>query len=273
MDQHPIPRQITTFEFKLIGFLTLKQFLYLVASISVAIALFFVFPIPFINIILAGLAVLIGVVFAFIPIYDRPAEQLFKDFLNAICSPTQFVYKKNNQPLYFLNELVFTSNPHILVSHIESKEKLARYLQSKTKKVSNSRKNQLHQLLSQPIPPSKPKPPFQKSTPVAPSQSTSSSPTKTPSSLHKPFLMGVVKNNREIALPGILVYIKNNKGKVVRLLKTNPHGSFATFQSLPRGDYLIEIKDPSGGYFFDTMKLAITDSQPKKLEFISKETL
>src|SRR5438270_526220 len=29
MEQHAIPRQITSFEFKLIGFMTLKQFLYL----------------------------------------------------------------------------------------------------------------------------------------------------------------------------------------------------------------------------------------------------
>ena len=273
MDQHPIPRQITTFEFKLIGFLTLKQFLYLIASISVAVVLFFVFPIPFINVILMGLVILVGVVFAFIPIYGRPAEQLFKDLLHAIFSPTQFVYKKNNQPLYFLDELVFTNNPHIIMSHIESKEKLASYLRSKTKKVGNSRKNKLHQLLSQPTSPSEPKSLSKKVTPAIPSQSTSPSTTKLSNSLHKPFLMGVVKNSREIALPGILVYIKNNKQKVVRLLKTNPHGSFATFQSLPKGNYSIEVKDPSGGYFFDTMKLAITDSQPKKLEFISKETL
>ena len=269
MDQHPIPRQITTFEFKLVGFLTIKQFLYLIASISVAVVLFFIFPIPFINIFLAGLAVLVGVVFAFVPIYDRPADQLFKDFINALRSPTQFIYKKNNQPLYFLDKLVFASDPHTLVSHIESKEKLATYLQDKTTALNTSggKKNRVYQLLSQSIP--SPKSSFKKPTPVVSSQPT----IKSANSLHKPFLIGVVKNNRGIPLPGILVYVKNNKGTVIRLLKTNPHGSFATFQPLPQGDYLIEIKDPSGGYFFDTMKLMITDNQLRKLEFISKEML
>jgi len=266
-----VPRQITTFEFKLIGFLTLKQFLYLLASISVAAVVFFVFPVPLVNIVLAGLVVLGGAVLAFVPIYDRPADQLVKDFINVLRSPTQFVYKKNNQPLYFLDKLVFVNSPHILVSHIDSEEKLTAYQDGKNKLVDKDRKNKVHQLLSQPrkLVHSKPLP----TPPPSPSVKEQKKEEAPVGSLRKPFLIGVVKNNRQIPLPGILVYIKNSQGVTVRLLKTNPHGSFATFQPLPRGDYLIEIKDPSGGYFFDTMKLAITDSQLKKLEFVSKETL
>jgi F-type H+-transporting ATPase subunit alpha len=52
MEQHPIPRQITTFEFKLIGFMTLKQFLYILISIPAGFVVYKVFPIPILNIVM-----------------------------------------------------------------------------------------------------------------------------------------------------------------------------------------------------------------------------
>jgi len=280
MERHPIPRQITTFEFKLIGFLTLKQFLYLIAFILVGAVLFFIFPIPIINVVMAVGTALIGVVLAFVPIYNRPADQVFKDFINAIRSPTQFVYKKDNQPIYFLDKLVFAGNPHILVSHIKSNEKLTTYLQKKPVTGDGEKNAKIHHLLSKPslslhLPFNKKSPPPASSQSVLKTPPTSSPPKAAPAPLstHKPFLIGVVKNNRKISLPGILIYIKDDQGKIVRLLKTNPHGSFATFQPLPPANYLVEAKDPSGSYFFDTMNLSVTDNQLKKLEFISKEML
>ena len=54
MDGHPIPRQITTFEFKLIGFMTLRQFLYLVVTIPTAYIVFRLFPIPLVNLIISS---------------------------------------------------------------------------------------------------------------------------------------------------------------------------------------------------------------------------
>ncbi|KKP33705.1 MAG: hypothetical protein UR23_C0041G0010, partial [Candidatus Roizmanbacteria bacterium GW2011_GWA2_32_13] len=68
MEQHAIPRQITSFEFKLIGFLTIKQFIYLVISIPIGILIFYTFPVPILNFILGLIVALIGVAFAFIPI-------------------------------------------------------------------------------------------------------------------------------------------------------------------------------------------------------------
>ena len=52
MEQHAIPRQITSFEFKLIGFMTLKQFLYLVIFAPIGYIVYVLFPIPLLNIIL-----------------------------------------------------------------------------------------------------------------------------------------------------------------------------------------------------------------------------
>jgi len=46
MEQHAVPRQITTFEFKLIGFMTLRQFIYLLVFIPLGVVVYFLFPIP-----------------------------------------------------------------------------------------------------------------------------------------------------------------------------------------------------------------------------------
>ena len=105
MEQHPIPRQITSFEFKLIGFMTLKEFLYVVIFAPLGYIVYTLFPIPFLNIIL-GLAVgLMGFVFAFVPINDRPLEVWIRNFWRRLNSPTQYFYHKNNPPLSIFQDL------------------------------------------------------------------------------------------------------------------------------------------------------------------------
>ena len=74
-------------------------------------------------------------------------------------------------------------------------------------------------------------------------------------------------------LPGTLVYVKDQNNNVVRLLKTNPHGIFATYNPLLKGEYFFEIKDPKNTYFFDRMKVRVEETNTKILEFFSKELL
>ncbi len=71
----------------------------------------------------------------------------------------------------------------------------------------------------------------------------------------------------------MLIYVKDEKGNILRLLKTNPHGIFATFNPLPAGEYIFEVKDPKNTYNFDTMKIKIEDTNPKPIEIFSKELL
>jgi len=266
---HPIPRQITTFEFKLIGFLTLRQFLYLVIFIPAGYLTFVLFPIPLLNILFGILVGAIGPALAFVPINDRPLEIWIKNLIKRLTSPTQYFYKKQNPPLYFLQDLVFVSDPHKVFTHIESQKMLNKYLsQKKPKAVSSSyqKKQQINQLLSSP--PSLLSVKKEKQT--TKTVSLSSPPI---SSSKKPFLTGVVKNKKMIPLSGILIYIKDQNGKVLRLLKTNPYGVFATFNPLKAGEYIFELKDPQGNYFFDTMTLKIESENQKPLEFFSKELL
>ena len=113
-----MPRQITTFEFKLIGFLTLKQFIYLAVFIPLGFIMFKLVPIPLLNILAAVLVGGGGVAFAFVPVNDRPLDVWIKNFMKSITSPTQFTYHKKNPPIYFLKNLFFISDPHRVMTHI-----------------------------------------------------------------------------------------------------------------------------------------------------------
>ena len=61
MDQHPVPRNISSFEFHLIGDMTLKQFAYLAGGVFIAYLLSKVLPFPgIIKYFLAGMIALAG---------------------------------------------------------------------------------------------------------------------------------------------------------------------------------------------------------------------
>lgn len=272
MEQHPVPRQITTFEFKLIGFMTLKQFLYLLAFVPAGFVLWKIIPIQFVNIIIGAITCLIGVALAFLPVNDISLETWIRNFVKRLTSPTQYVYQKNNHSLYFLQDLYFLSDPHKVMAHIESKEKLAAYLAktntSAQQPVQSAKAANVQSVLNEPNP--KPDPVVVPNSSALPRMMNDVLNTTTP---HTPFFTGVVKNNRKIPLPGVLIYVKDSGSNTLRLLKTNPHGVFATYNPIPSGDYAFEVKDPKGGYFFDTMKLKVDSSNPKPFEFYSKELL
>lgn len=285
MEQHPVPRQITTFEFKLIGFLTVKQFIYIVVFIPLGFIILILFPIPILNIFLGVLVGSIGFALALLPINDRPLDVWIKNFYKRITSPTQYIYHKENQPIYFFQDLYFLADPHHMMTHIDSKEKLAAYL-AKTRAVAlQNKKQQQINVLSQKQPTnlihkttattqtvSKP-PPVAVSHPAPQTQlqvAVSQYQVTTPK---KPFFTGVVKNHKHIPLPGILIYVKDEKGKMLRLLKSNPHGVFATFNPLPTSEYILEMKDTGGTHFFDTMEVRLAGENPKPIEIFSKELL
>src|SRR3989304_5650035 len=95
MDHHPIPRQITSFEFKLVGFLTIKQFIYLIIFVALGFVVYSLFPIPILNIFFALITAGAGAAFAFLPINDRPLDVWIKNLLKRLTSPTQYQFKKN----------------------------------------------------------------------------------------------------------------------------------------------------------------------------------
>jgi hypothetical protein len=94
MDNHPIPQDITGFEFKLIGDMTIKQFAYVAGGVVTGFIVY-LFPIlPIIKIPIALCIAGIGAALAFLPISGRSMDLMIINFFKAVFSPTQYVYQK-----------------------------------------------------------------------------------------------------------------------------------------------------------------------------------
>ena len=92
---HPLPQNVTNFEFHLVGDMTLKQFGYLAAGLGMAYLMFVLFAaaapiIAYPLILLFGGS---GVAFAFLPIQERPLDHWAAAFYKAIFKPTQLEFK------------------------------------------------------------------------------------------------------------------------------------------------------------------------------------
>lgn len=130
MEQHPVPRNISGFQFKLIGDMTVRQFAYLGAGVLMAYFTFRFAPFPpILRIPLAGIIGLSGFAFAFLPVQERPLDKWLMLFIKSITSPTQYLWHKDEivpdiliRPSYV--HLTVTAN----VPHQDAKEKLKSYL-------------------------------------------------------------------------------------------------------------------------------------------------
>ncbi len=93
MEQHPIPQNISSYEFRLVGDMTLKQFLQLAGGLFVGYVIYRL-PLPtVIRYPLVFTAVVVGITLAFVPINGRPFARYIWAFLMAIYSPTEFIWR------------------------------------------------------------------------------------------------------------------------------------------------------------------------------------
>jgi hypothetical protein len=105
MEQHAVPQQISSYSFKLVGDMTLKQFLEIGGGVGVGI-IFYATALPaLIKWPLILISVLIGGALAFVPFEERPLEQWIFAFFRSIYSPTLYYWKKDEiKPVYFAPE-------------------------------------------------------------------------------------------------------------------------------------------------------------------------
>lgn len=100
-EQHPVPQQISSYQFRLVGDMTLKQFFQLAAGAVIGLIIYS-FPLPgFFKWPLIALAVIGGAAFAFLPIQDRPLEQWLIAFFRSIYAPTIYVWRKREVPVQY----------------------------------------------------------------------------------------------------------------------------------------------------------------------------
>lgn len=106
MDNHPIPQDITGFQFKLIGEMTIKQFAYLASGVVLGF-LVYLLPISFfITLPFAIFSSLFGIGLAFFPVFGRPMDVMILQFIKALLKPTQFVYQKTGKPLFLPTPII-----------------------------------------------------------------------------------------------------------------------------------------------------------------------
>ncbi len=137
MEQHPVPQHIASFEFKLFGNLTVRQFVTLAIPMSFAAIFFFSNLNPIIRLPLALLFGGFGVFAALIPIGGRPFDKWVVAFIKAILSPTQRIWVKEEKIPEFLSVVTSPSYAAAVPEEITiaSKERLVSYLSTLPKTV------------------------------------------------------------------------------------------------------------------------------------------
>jgi PrgI family protein len=129
MQQHPIPQNVSQYQFKLIGFLTLSQFAFLGGFLLLAFIVFKA-PLPFIftwpvSFILA----LGGILFTFFKYNERPFHIYVINFLKSVYGPTQYLWQKQEKiPDFFTFTRKTTNQDHSSNRSAVSQQKLQSYL-------------------------------------------------------------------------------------------------------------------------------------------------
>lgn len=94
MEQHPVPQHISSYQFRLVGDMTVKQF-GMLASGCITGLIIYASPLNVaIKWPLIIASIFLGFALAFLPVQERPLDQWITAFIKAIFSPTQFVWKK-----------------------------------------------------------------------------------------------------------------------------------------------------------------------------------
>src|SRR3990167_9248295 len=94
MDNHPIPQDVTGFQFRLIGNMTVKQFAYLAGGCVLA-WFFYVLPLfAALKFSFIFISVVFGLSLAFIPIEGRSLDIMLTNYLKALFNPNVFIYQK-----------------------------------------------------------------------------------------------------------------------------------------------------------------------------------
>lgn len=108
MQQHAIPQNVTQYQFRLVGDMTLKQFLELAGGLVLAYLFYASNLIVIFKWPLAIMSLVFGFGLAFFPIEERPLDVWITNFVKAIYQPTRFLWRKTFRlPSLFL----YTSTP------------------------------------------------------------------------------------------------------------------------------------------------------------------
>jgi hypothetical protein len=131
MEQHPIPQQISSYEFRLVGDMTLKQFFQVGAGVVIALIIYGTGLPAYLKWPLIVFFTSLGGAIAFLPIEERPLQTWIFAFFKSVYSPTQFLWQKKPVKLEMLEPGHYINKrPIEPVAMFQDKTKLNEYLGS-----------------------------------------------------------------------------------------------------------------------------------------------
>jgi len=272
MEQHAIPQQISSYEFKLVGEMTLKQFLKAAIGIVIALlinasGLIFFLKYPLMLFFGGG-----GLALAFVPFQDRPLDQWLVAFFRSVYSPTIYTYKKVNDTNWldvsdeFKNKMDKDeeNKDEDLKIPKKEEEKVREFIESLPQTQKETSKTKIEEE-SNPEPVTRieqeeetsPKPTAQmeeveenwrdqKSDLGLKSEKLEATGEAVFGAIPMPdkpeipnVIVGMVTDTMEKIIEGAIVEIQDEKGNPSRVLKTNSLGQFRTTTPLANGRYLV----------------------------------
>jgi len=303
MEQHAIPQQISSYEFKLVGDMTLKQFLKAAVGIVLAIMinstkLIILIKWPLMLLFAGG-----GLALAFVPFEDRPLEIWIMSFLKAIYSPTIYIYKRKEAKNWLDLDLtkstqqneedIVTFNSGVKSNLLGNKlkdaigvigikknnptEEITVKPEEKVKvKTEIIEKNSITETV-------KPEEKVEIKTEDWRDQSTDLNLKKEKlgatgkavfGSIPMPdipeipnVIVGMATNMEGKIVDGVIIEIQDEHGNPSRVLKTNSLGQFKTSTPLANGKYLIIAE--KDGYNFDRVNIDLNEQIVQPIRIIS----
>lgn len=123
--QHPIPQQISSYQFRLVGDMTLKQFFQLAGGFLISLLFYASGLHPVIKWPIILFFALLGVALAFLPFEDRPLDKWVLSFFKSVYSPTKYTWTKVEKRSHYQDEAV--APPDNIVAP-QGREEMEKYL-------------------------------------------------------------------------------------------------------------------------------------------------
>lgn len=284
MENHPIPQDVTGFQFKLIGSMTLRQFAYVAFGVIISVILYYLPISVFIKIILIPLFGGGGILVAFVPVEGRPLDVMMGNFFKAIFSPNQYIYHKTGKSFGFT--ISDSTSSQINNQHLETQTSIPTQVPLTNQTLDEKEKNFLNsfpaansqqpmlqqQIQSQPY--LNPAPDIRQH-PKQQVHNLATDMLKNAGFSHVSdtpnVITGIVKDSRGNVLSGILVEVKDKEGNPVRAFKTNQLGQFISATPLSAGSYSIELEDPKKQHNFDAIQVIANNQIILPIEIISQD--
>ena len=295
MEQHPIPQQISSYEFKLVGEMTLKQFGKAAGGIILAVivnAMPIVFFIKWPLIIIFALG---GLAMAFLPYQDRPLETWMMAFLKSIYSPTIYLYKKKKPENWLdidLSKTIKTESEEKIEVPQKEEKKVEEFINSLPSVEREKEEALLRPSTGSGLRTGKqerreeePDSALRATTgkqevKVAPrldlkTQKLEATGEVVFGSIPMPtipkspnILVGMVLDSNQKIVEGAIVDLQDKNGNSSRVLKTNQLGQFKTLTPLSSGKYLI-VTDKEG-LKFDRVEILLENKIVEPIKIIAK---